>query len=194
MSIWEFFIKLIASFHFHKCVLGCKRKLFIFSALSYSSAFALVGNQIANEGTIPKPKQLWPPPSTVKPDFGVEMLMGAPSSQSDLNLPSMPGRDFGNKCPQSQGLRPPDHTPVSPSSVISLSSRPTIPEGARIGEKPPSLVTRHNDTRPNQTISVDVNVVPENGEESGRPVEHYEVTGKKGLVIQMLQVIGCCCA
>ena len=80
-SSGNFYYKLNVSFHSHVCT------------LKYSSSFAPdpslklpVVNPRAREGAIPKTKQPQPPPSTVKPDVGEKMLIGAPGSQSDLNL------------------------------------------------------------------------------------------------------------
>ena len=102
-SSGNFYYKLNVSFHSHVCT------------LKYSSSFAPdpsfklpVVNPRAREGAIPKTKQPQPPPSTVKPDVGERMLIGAPGSQSDLNLPSIPGGDFGDKCPQSWSLHSPE--------------------------------------------------------------------------------------
>ena len=106
-SSGNFYYKLNVSFHSHVCT------------LKYSSSFAPdpslklpVVNPRAREGAIPKTKQPQPqpqpPPSTVKPDVGEKMLIGAPGSQSDLNLPSITGGDFGDKCPQSWSLHSPE--------------------------------------------------------------------------------------
>ena len=89
-SSGNFYYKLNVSFHSHVCT------------LKYSSSYAPdpslklpVVNPRAREGTIPKTKQPRPPPSTVKPVVEEIMLIGGPGSQSDLNLPSMPGGNFG---------------------------------------------------------------------------------------------------
>ena len=89
-SSGNFYYKLNVSFHSHVCT------------LKYSSSYAPdpslklpVVNPRARERAIPKTKQPRPPPSTVKPVVEEIMLIGGPGSQSDLNLLSMPGGNFG---------------------------------------------------------------------------------------------------
>ncbi|PFX18070.1 hypothetical protein AWC38_SpisGene17578 [Stylophora pistillata] len=61
-----------------------------------------------HEGAIPKTKH-WQPDlqSTVKPDVKEKMWMGTFGSQSHLNLPSIPWREFSDECAQSS-LHPPE--------------------------------------------------------------------------------------
>ena len=61
----------------------------------------------------------------------------------------------------------------------SPPASPTIPEGAETGETLPSVATGHNNNRPNQTNSVDVDV---------------DATGNNGFKTETQQVIRCCCA
>lgn len=50
------------------------------------------------------------------------------------------------------------------------------------------MTGRHNN-RPNQTDPVEVDGVPENGEEIDRAVEHYNATENNGLLEETKQVI-----
>lgn len=61
-----------------------------------------------HEGAIPKTKHRQPDlQSTVKPDVKEKMWMGTFGSQSHLNLPSIPWREFSDECAQSS-LHPPE--------------------------------------------------------------------------------------
>ena len=68
-------------------------------------------------------------------------------------------------------------------------ARPNTPEGAQPGSNSPSLVTGRHNNRPNQTDLVEVDGVPENGEEIDRAVEHYDATENNGLLEETKQVI-----
>ena len=68
-------------------------------------------------------------------------------------------------------------------------ARPNTPEGAQPGSNSPSLVTGRHNNRPNQTDPVEVDGVPENGEEIDRAVEHYDATENNGLLEETKQVI-----
>lgn len=66
-------------------------------------------------------------------------------------------------------------------------ARPTTPEGAQSGGNSLSLVTGRHNSRPSQTNPVDVEGIPENCEENGRAVEHYDATENNGLLEETQQ-------
>lgn len=66
-------------------------------------------------------------------------------------------------------------------SLTSLSARPTT-VGAPLGE-----VIIHYNNRLNQNDPVEVDFVPEKGEETGRPVEHCDATENNGCMEELLQ-------
>ena len=68
-------------------------------------------------------------------------------------------------------------------------ARPKTPEGAQPGSNSPSLVMGRHNNKPNQTDPVEVDGVPENGEEIDRAVEHYDATENNGLLEETKQVI-----